>query len=152
MSSANYAIHVRRDYADQDAKNRQLGLAGEEAVIEAERKALIAAGRQDLADRILHVAKVEGDGAGYDVKSFRSDGQEKFIEVKTTRGDEQTAFYVSANEVQFSACHSARYYLYRIFEFDQEAGSGKVFVHRGNLAEMFTRRPTNFKAALLPSS
>ena len=35
---------------------------------------------------VVHVAKVEGDGAGYDIKSYTSDGEQKFIEVKTTRG------------------------------------------------------------------
>jgi hypothetical protein len=72
-------------------------LAGEEAVVESERRSLIDAGRPDLAKLVFHVAKLEGDGAGFDIKSYTFDGKEMFIEVKTTRGDKEAAFYLSAN-------------------------------------------------------
>jgi hypothetical protein len=86
LSTDKYLKQPPRDYTEQDAKNRKPGLAGEEAVIESELLALRAAGRSDLAEMVVHVAKVEGDGAGYDIKSYTSDGEQKFIEVKTTRG------------------------------------------------------------------
>jgi hypothetical protein len=76
--------------AGQDAKNRALGLAGERLVLLHERKQLIAAGRSDLADKIVHVAVVEGDSAGYDVRSFNADGGVRHIEVKTTAGPQAT--------------------------------------------------------------
>ncbi len=85
LSTDKYLKQPPRDYTEQDEKNRKLG-SGEEAVIESERLALRAAGRSDLAEMVVHVAKVEGDGAGYDIKSYTSDGEQKFIEVKTTRG------------------------------------------------------------------
>jgi hypothetical protein len=121
-------------------------LAGEEAVLESERSALIAGRRADLAELVLHVAKVEGDGAGYDIKSYTVEGDEKFIEVKTTRGDKSAAFYLSSNEVRFAADHADSYYLCRVFEFDQATSSGKVFVHRGALPPSFSIVPTQFKA------
>lgn len=145
VSSSSYAKRIVRDYAEQDARNRQLGLAGEEAVLESERTALIAGGRADLAELVLHVAKIEGDGAGYDIKSYTLEGEEKFIEVKTTRGDKATAFYFSSNESRFAAEHANRYYLYRIFEFDQATSSGKVFVHNGDLQASFALVPIQFK-------
>src|SRR5215467_424001 len=92
VSTNSYSKRISQNYATQDARNRQLGLAGEEAVLVAERMSLIAAGRGGLADRVVHVAKLEGDGAGYDIKSYTLGGEEKFIEVKTTRGDKRTAF------------------------------------------------------------
>ena len=58
----------------RDLQNRQLGRAGEEFVLEAERQSLSRHGRRDLADRIEWVADVRGDGAGYDIASFRPDG------------------------------------------------------------------------------
>jgi hypothetical protein len=97
-------------------------------VIESEKKSLIDAGRQDLAGRIVHVAKIEGDGAGHDVRSFTNDGHQKFIEVKTTRGNDKTALYVSASEARFSVDKRDSYYLYRVFNFDERTGGGKVFV------------------------
>src|SRR4051812_14439877 len=62
---------VRRIFRpDQDARNRKLGLAGETLVFEVERQRLVAAGRPDLADAVVHVSVVEGDGAGYDIRSI----------------------------------------------------------------------------------
>jgi Domain of unknown function (DUF3883)/Domain of unknown function (DUF3427) len=146
VSTIRYSKRPPRDYAEQDARNRQLGLAGEEAVLEHERLTLVADGRPDLAERILHVAKVEGDGAAYDIKSYTPDGEEKFIEVKTTRGNEQSAFYLSAAELRFATEHAGQYYLYRVFEFDQNNSSGKLFIHQGDLATTFSLMPVQFKA------
>jgi hypothetical protein len=126
LSTEKYLKRPPQDHADQDAKNRKLGLAGEEAVIESERLALRADGRNDLAEMIVHVAKVEGDGAGYDIKSYTSNGEQKFIEVKTTRGGEHTPFYISSAEARFAAEHGCRYYLYRVFEFQRGHLLGKV--------------------------
>ena len=146
VSTSRYAKRIVRDYAEQDARNRRLGLAGEEAVLESERNALIASGRADLAELIFHVAKVEGDGAGYDIRSYTPTGELKFIEVKTTRGDKSTAFYLSSNEERFAAEHPDSFYLHRVFEFDQVTSSGKVFVHRGDLKAGFALSPIQFKA------
>jgi uncharacterized protein DUF3883/uncharacterized protein DUF3427 len=147
LSTDKYLKRPPHDYAEQDAKNRKLGLAGEEAVIESERLALRAAGRNDLAEMLVHVAKVEGDGAGYDIKSYMTNGEQKFIEVKTTRGSEQTPFYVSSAEARFAAEHGRCYYLYRVFEFDQGTSSGKFFVSKGDLCANFSLEPLQFKVA-----
>lgn len=56
-----------------------------------------------LAEKVLHTAKIGGDGAGFDIRSFFPDGRLKFIEVKTTTGPKDTDFLISANEVAFSA-------------------------------------------------
>jgi hypothetical protein len=145
LTTNEYLKRSPRDYAEQDAKNRRLGLAGEEAIIETEKAALRAAGRNDLADRIAHVAKWEGDGAGYDIKSYTFDAEPKFIEVKTTRGGEQTPFYISSAEARFAAEHVGNYYLYRVFEFDQKSSSGKFFISKGDLNAKFSLEPIQFK-------
>jgi len=148
VNTPRYKAARRRDYAQEDARNRQLGLAGEENVINKEREELIAAGRPELAERIVHVARLEGDGAGYDIKSYMPTGEEKFIEVKTTRGDERSEFYLSAAEIRFSNEHSDRYYLYRIFDFDLKNSSGKYYIQRGAVGATFALEPVQFKAAL----
>ena len=56
-----------------DIQNRKLGLAGELLVLEYERKNLIDAGRKDLAENVQHVSVEQGDGAGYDIRSFSID-------------------------------------------------------------------------------
>ena len=40
----------------------------------------------------MHVSEIEGDGAGYDIKSYTPDGKVRYIEVKTTRGAIRTPF------------------------------------------------------------
>jgi hypothetical protein len=139
-------VRTQFDHAEQDAKNRRLGLAGELAVMLSERTSLIAVGRQDLADRLVHVAKVEGDGAGYDIKSFTPEGEEKFIEVKTSKSGVSTPFYVSLHEVQFSANHADKYYLYRVFDFVDTTVSGKVYIQRGKLRDSFLLTAVQFRA------
>jgi hypothetical protein len=84
-TTGTFRTQKTKDYAEVDARNRALGRAGECLVVAYERHMLTQQGRRDLAQRIRHVAKMEGDGAGYDVLSFNKDGTVKYIEVKTTR-------------------------------------------------------------------
>jgi hypothetical protein len=148
LKTAEYIARPQHDYAEQDARNRRLGLGGEEAVLQREKTTLQAAGRNDSAEMVTHVAKVEGDGAGYDIKSYSLNGEQIFIEVKTTRGGVQTPFYLSRLEAGFSKDHADCYYLYRVFEFDEDASSGKYFVTKGDLFVNFCLEPLQFKAVL----
>jgi Domain of unknown function (DUF3883) len=108
---------IKRDYLARETENRSLGLAGEEFVIQYEHWRLVMLGQRSLADRVEHVANTRGDGLGYDVLSFVPNGQEKFIEVKTTAFGKETPFFVSRNELDFSKLERERFHLYRLFEF-----------------------------------
>lgn len=123
------------DRSGQDAKNRHLGLAGEVASLAHEIQRLRAAGRDDLARQVRHVSVIEGDGAGYDVRSFEVDGADRFIEVKTTSGGLETDFLITANEIAFSDRHAATYCLYRLHTFDPVSSRGKFYVRRGSLSQ-----------------
>lgn len=136
----------------QDAKNRKLGIAGEELVLRHERANLAAAGRQDLADQIVHVAKVEGDSAGYDIRSYRPDGTTRHIEVKTTAGPRANAFYISPNEVDFSAKHPDTYVLIRIYGYDMPTDSAKYYEVAGPIEASFALQPSEYRARLLPTT
>jgi len=136
------------DYGLQDSNNKKLGLEGELLVLEREIQALRLAGRHDLAGKVAHVSVVEGDGAGYDVRSFDIDGQPKFIEIKTTKGPAVTPFFISPNELAFSAHRAANYFLYRIYEFDLATRSGKVFILKGDLITKIDIVATQYKALL----
>ena len=83
-------------------KDKQLGDLGEELVLRYEKKKLIDIGKTDLANAVEHVSKTQGDGTGYDIKSFNSDGKDIYIEVKTTKLGIDTEFYMSPNEIEFS--------------------------------------------------
>lgn len=129
-----------------DASNRRLGLAGEQFVIELERRNLVAAGRADLASRIRHIAVELGDGAGYDVLSFEDDGAAKHIEVKTTRGPAETDFFISENERAYSEQNGNQFYLYRVHNFDESTRTGDAYILRGPVDDSFTLRPTQYRA------
>lgn len=81
------------NYLEREARNASLGKAGEEFVLEVEHARLWMSGKRSLANRIEHVAQTKGDGLGYDILSFEESGQERLIEVKTTRFGPLTPFF-----------------------------------------------------------
>lgn len=112
-------IPLRIDFVKLEADWRDLGRAGEEAVVRYERERLIAEGHERLARMVEHVAKTRGDGLGYDVLSFDSRGEELFLEVKTTRRPREFPFLITRNEATFSAEVPDRFRLYRVFDFSK---------------------------------
>src|SRR5262249_56252864 len=92
----------RLEPAERDARNRELGKAGERFVVEFERDRLRRAGRDDLSGDVRWVSDLDGDGYGYDVRSFEPDGQERLLEIKTTCGHERTAFRLTRREVHLA--------------------------------------------------
>lgn len=109
------------DPAERDAKNRDLGKAGEKFVVEFERTRLREAGREDLADNVRWVSDLDGDGYGYDVRSFEPGGQERLLEIKTTCGHERTTFWLTKREVDVAAERSDKYRIRRVFHFRNRA-------------------------------
>lgn len=109
------------DPAERDARNRDLGKAGEKFVVEFERHRLKQAGRDDLADRIRWVSELDGDGYGFDVRSFQPDGKERLLEIKTTCGHERTAFWLTKREVDVASEKSDIYRIRRVFHFRNQA-------------------------------
>ena len=115
--AVTYASPVKRDYLEREARNGSLGRAGEEFSLEFERWRLIQLGNPRLADRVEHVSVTRGDGLGYDLLSYETDGRERFIEVETTAFGQTTPFFVSANEARFARQNEPSFHLYRLFEF-----------------------------------
>jgi hypothetical protein len=107
----------RVNFVRLEAEKRELGLAGELAVVEFEVRRLETAGKPKLAARIDHVSQSLGDALGYDVLSFDDDGRERFIEVKTTRRRKEWPFLVTRNELDFSQEATEQFQLYRVFQF-----------------------------------
>jgi hypothetical protein len=105
------------DPVERDLRNRALGRAGEELVLEVERRQLADAGRRDLSQRVRWVADEDGDGAGYDVLSFAPAGNERLLEVKTTNGSARTPFFLSRNEVGLAKERPEEWRIYRVHLF-----------------------------------
>lgn len=121
------------DFIEKELKNKRLGYLGELFVIQNEKEILIQKGRKDLADKIQHSSVEVGDGLGYDILSFEENGDEKFIEVKTTRGEISRPFYLTKNEIEFSKINKSSYYLHRLFDFDINLSVGKFYQIKGNI-------------------
>jgi hypothetical protein len=114
------AIARKYNVAERDARNRALGRAGEECVIAHERTSLVVAGRADLAERVRWVSEMDGDGAGYDIKSFDAEGKDRLIEVKTTNGWERTPFHITRNELAVAEEYRNDWLLVRLWNFARE--------------------------------
>jgi len=148
FSGKNRTFKAKKvDYQKADTERKDLGLLGEQLVIEHERRILLKNHLDDLANHIVHIAMRDGDGAGYDILSYTPKGHEKFIEVKTTIGLANTPFYMSANEVEFSKQNHQNYYLYRVFALKQTERRGKFFMFQGDVTEQFHFHPITFQVA-----
>ena len=135
----------KRDLALLDARRRLLGARGEEFVVWFERRRLEEAGQPKLAKDIEHISDTRGDGAGYDIRSFETDGQERLIEVKTTTYGKHHPFIVSVNEVEFSNDFAPAYYLYRLFHF---GASERLFTLQGSLKDTCNLEPVQYRATV----
>lgn len=133
------------DPAERDERNRTLGRAGEEYVVEVEERRLVAVGRPDLMRKVRWVARDDGDGAGFDIRSFDTNtGGEAFIEVKTTRGSRTTPFFLTRNEEGLSRERPDAWRIYRVFEF---GGASKIFTLRPPLDRVVSLSPATWSAS-----
>jgi hypothetical protein len=121
-----------------DFHHRQLGEAGERWVIDLEQEQLDRRGRRDLADRVRWVSRDDGDGAGYDIGSFREDGAELKIEVKTTNLSWRTPFYITRWEVEVSRTSAAAYALYRVYGFSRDP---RLYMLSGSIEDLARLEP-----------
>lgn len=138
-----YNIAIRTDAAGRDERNRNLGRAGEEYVLAYEKASLRANGRDDLARNVRWISDEEGDGAGYDIASFASDGSPRLLEIKTTNGWERTPFHISRNELRVANERRDEWHLFRLYNFAREP---KAFELRPPLEAHVSLTATSFQA------
>ena len=131
------------DPVERDLRNRSLGRAGEEYVLEIEKKKLEKFQRPDLLKKVRWVS-ADDDGAGYDILSFEPDGRERLIEVKTTNGAARTPFFISENECQRAAASAESWRLYRVHSFAQKP---RIFQIAPPLKKMLHLRPDTWRAS-----
>ncbi|NMZ70981.1 protein of unknown function [Pseudomonas peli] len=115
----------KKDYLQEAADNQELGLLGELIVFAAEQSRVLNEFGEGYVSRVIHVSKEEGDGAGYDIRTLRrglSGVTEHYLEVKTTSGNANTAFFISENELRFATSEPDRYEVVRLHSLDRDAG------------------------------
>jgi hypothetical protein len=143
--TARLAQLIRKfDPVERDHRNRTLGRAGEQFVLDVERNRLRQAGLSQLARNIRWVANDEGDGAGYDILSFDLSGRERQIEVKTTNGVATTPFFLSHNEIATAAARMNTWCLYRVHEF---AKAPRIFEMSPPLDDKLVLSPDTWRAS-----
>lgn len=103
------------DFEEKNKQNKRLGDRGELIVLQSEINKLKTCGKRNLVKAIKHISK-ENDAAGYDILSFDENGNEIYIEVKSTRAKPGDAnFYLTANELE-RAKNDMNYWVYIVFE------------------------------------
>lgn len=133
------------DPALRDQLNRQLGRAGEEHVFHSERRKLEQMDRLDLSRKVRWVSREDGDGAGYDIRSYDASGKERLLEVKTTRGGSATPFYLTRNENDFASERPDAFRLYRVYDFSK---TPRLFTLTPPLETILQLEPMTFRASL----
>ncbi|NBB80538.1 MAG: DUF3883 domain-containing protein [Verrucomicrobia bacterium] len=134
----------KTDFAARERLNRALGESGEAFALEFERHRLIQRGRPDLAEEVEWFSREEGDGLGFDIRSFDPDYEkELFVEVKTTNSGKYQPFLISENERAFSNDWADSYRLYRIYEFRRQP---RIFVLPGAVEGHAHLLPQQYRA------
>ncbi len=139
------------DYVKQAIANEKIGKLGEEAVFIYEKEKI----RKSLPDRPEYAEQLikeikwvsqEPGGAkyGYDIQSFNIENGEAvpiFIEVKTTTGGKDQAFFLTQHELEtaHSEAINRNYYIYRVFEINAEEPG--MYLVRGNPENFFQLTP-----------
>ena len=136
-------IGVKRDYFQRESQNRLLGLAGEELVLQLEKWRLQRCGCEKLANEVEHVSQTRGDGLGYDIRSFESNGDERLIEVKTTTFGMETPFFVTKGELSLSIERPQNFRLYRVFDFRK---TPRLFTLNGPIERHCDLDPVTYRA------
>lgn len=131
------------DYQKQAKTNKRIGDLGELRVLQFE----IENANPKYVSKISHDSKEIGDGLGYDILSYDSSGNPKYIEVKTTKGGVNTPFYITTSELKKSILESENYYLYRVYNYNDKDNSGDLYIISGNLSE-YCINPIQFEVIL----
>lgn len=133
------------DYGLLQEENRRRGRQGESLVVEYERGWLRQHNRPDLADSVRWTARDGGDGLGYDVRSFDLNGQERYIEVKSTALGAETPFYITSAELDFAQHHADRYALYRVYDV---LGTPRFYALDGDITPVLDLTPMTYSARI----
>ena len=135
------------DYINKAKKDAEIGLLGEELVINYEKERLINLDLNEYAEKIRWISK-ESDLYGYDIESFDVDENGKVypikIEVKTTASKADTEFFVTKNELEVSKKYKKSYFIYRVY--DAKGLYPKFYRAAGCISDNFILDPVTYMA------
>ena len=94
--------------------SKKVGDAGEKYVYEYEKNKLERLGLGDLANKIIKQYEDLSFFPGYDIQSFDEQGNQIFIEVKSTKGKNKNYFEISENEISAAKKYGSAYFIYQV--------------------------------------
>ena len=144
--SRKYTGSLGIEYKKLERQNEELGFSGEMWVVNFEKERLQNLGLSP--DKVRHTSYVDGDGCGFDILSVEDDGTTpRYIEVKTTSGNESQPIFFSDNELNFSIEHKDHYYLYRVYNFKAANKTADLTILNDSL-ESLNAVPISYRASL----
>lgn len=136
---------IKRNYIEEEQRNKSIGDTGEELVIHYEKWRLQELGKPSLVKKIEWVSKEQGDGAGYDILSKNEDGSDRFIEVKSTTLGKEAPIFFTKRENDFSEENPDQFYLYRVFDLKSKP---KMYQRKGAFSSFeMNIEPISFKGS-----
>ena len=69
-----------------------------------------------MTQKIVKQYEILNDFPGYDIKSFNKNGDEIYIEVKSTKSEVKSYFEISRNEVEASEKLKDQYFIYHVVD------------------------------------
>lgn len=136
---------VKIDFPKLNEYRHNIGELGELYILEKEQNHLISQGKIELSKGIIHVS-INSDSEGYDIVSFTNTGDRKYIEVKTTTGNEFEPFYLSTSEIEAMKLLN-NYWIYRVYNFNIDLKKGDLYKIdcKKELNRHYDIQPSSFK-------
>lgn len=133
--------------AQEIIKNKQ-GIINEKYVYEKELKRLMEEEAEEQIKLMEEFFKNKKENEGFDILTFEKNDNgeyiEKYIEVKSTKGNESTPIDITADEIQYAQKYIHNYYLYRIINSESEQRYLKI-VKGKDLFDQYNFVPITFK-------
>jgi len=105
----------RKPHRRRSSESIKTGNRGEEVVFQYEKGNLLSHGKPELAEKVDWIAK-RGVYHGYDILSFTPEGEEKYIEVKSSVGKKIDTLEITENEwaAAQNSLKRKNYYIYLV--------------------------------------
>ena len=116
---------IKIDFPKLNEHRHNIGELGELYIFEKEQNHLISQGKISKSKEIIHIS-LNSDSEGYDIISFTDAGERKYIEVKTTTGNEFEPFYLSNSEME-AMNRLNNYWIYRVYNFNIDLKKGDLY-------------------------
>ena len=132
------------DYIAEEIIKTNQGIINEKVVYENEIRRLMEEEAQEQVRKMEEFFNNKKENEGFDILSFElnENGEyvEKYIEVKSTKGNEGTPIDITSDEIEFAKKHIDNYYLYRII--NSESKDRYLKIVRGK--DLFNNTDYNF--------